>query len=989
MASTHPSWERVSDLFHQALEREPGAREAFLEGAAAGDGELLRRVRSLLQAHLAVESGGDPLASLASGPGGRRASALLDWAGEAAPADLGPVPGESVGRYRILKRLGHGGAGAVFQAHDPVLDRTVALKLLPPGIDGARVLEEARAASALDHPGIGTIHEVGETPGGGAYIAMASYDGGTLRQRLRDGPLPVEEAVSIALQVAEALDAAHARGILHRDVKPENLVFDDARRVRLVDFGIARTGGTEPSPGPAPGTAAYMSPERLAGEPAGPESDVWSLGAVLFEMLTGERPFPGRDRSELLREITSSTPPPVTSLRPEIDDALAAVVDRALSADPGARYASGAEFAADLRRVSPGHRVSHSRPSPARHRRMAVAAGGAGVVLFLAGAAVAVQAPRLVDARGTAAGTFTPRGAVLVADFETAPALAELALATREALLVDLQQSGFVQAVPRSRVQDALRRMGREPDEPVQGEVALEVAERTGAGVVLTTTVARAGTRYVLSGRGLVPGSGEELFAVRTSAGERNVLRALERLSREIRGRLGEAAESLRESRPLPEVTTASLEALRFYAVAERVFTSDLSRSLDLLRAALEIDPEFAMAHRLAAAASVNQLQFSEAERHIGLAWEHRDRLNDKERWHLEAVRASEVDFEPRRAEELYQRLLSRFPDDSRAAFNLGTTRLSWLGDPQGALAALRRGLRGDPTNLTARAIAAQAALILDRPEVADTIAAAVQGPGSELFGARWRVARAFWADDLVGVRSACAALLARGETGHPSADDREVCGSMDVSYYDPAAGIPRLEAVLEDYLREARHRNAAHTLHALTVAHLLAGDTVRARDRLLSALEILPAATLREPDRFITRTNLRVHATLFGWADAAARTESAYPPLGDSASLLGRGGEALVRAAEAIRRQDGAAALAELEGAFPPGVMPIGWRTFDELLRGYAFQLLGEVDLARIHFDHAANRGWAGIPALTKDRIHLPLIRGALARMGTEDERP
>ena len=332
MASTHPSWERVSDLFHRALSMPPGDREAFLSAETAGDPDLAERVRSLLEAHRAVESGEDPLASLASGAGADAAAALLDWEADAAREYAGPVPGDAVGRYRILGRVGHGGAGAVFRAHDPVLDRTVALKILPPGTDGARVLEEARAASALDHPGIGTVHEVGEAPGGGAYIAMASYDGGSLRDRLRHGPLPVEESLAIAVQVAEALDAAHARGILHRDVKPENLVFDDAGRVRVVDFGIAWTGGAEQAPGPAPGTLAYMSPEQLTGDGADPRSDLWSLGVVLFEMLTGSRPFEGRDRAGLLKVITSSVPPSLDGARPDAGRELTRTVRRVLSA---------------------------------------------------------------------------------------------------------------------------------------------------------------------------------------------------------------------------------------------------------------------------------------------------------------------------------------------------------------------------------------------------------------------------------------------------------------------------------------------------------------------------------------------------------------------------------------------------------------------------------------------------------------------------------
>lgn len=993
---------RLSALFREALDMPSGERLAFLHRETGGDAALRDQVVDLLAAHEAVEAEGDRLAALGSGLEQGHAGSLLRWA-ESATA-FGPRPGDLVGRYRVLRVLGQGGMGAVYLAHDPVLERSVALKLLPPLPDGRRrLLEEARAASALDHPGIGTVHEVAEDARGQRVLVMASYEGGTLRDRLRGGPLPVGEAVRIAVEVAEALDAAHRSGILHRDVKPENLLFDTDGRVKVVDFGIALgmdADGRGPSSG---GTAAYMSPEQVAGSPVDRRSDLWSLAVVLHEMLAGRRPFEGTDREALRRAILEGRPPDLRTLRPEVGGALARVVARALRPAPDARFQRGQALADALRQasVAPGStREERDRTAAAgrssgrswgwswgRRRGVTVTMAIVGVGLLVVGLGLVSvrQAPRLIEATGFAGDAFAPRGEVLVADFSTQESLGPLALATREALVVDLQQSGFVRVVPRSRVEAALERMGVPEDTPVQGSVAREVAERVGAGAVVETTVARAGTRYVLAGRALDPGSGEEFFAVRTSGGERRLLGAVERLSREMRRRLGEAAESLGESRPLPEVTTASLEALRLYAEADRIFLQDPPRASAHLAAALELDPEFAMAHRLAAAAGVNQLRFADAQHHMERAWEHRDRLADRERWHVEALRASEVDFDPPRAEVLQARILDRFPDDYRAAINLANVRLSWLADPEGALMAALRAMELGPEQHGPRHMAAHAALILDRPEQADALVDRARTEWPESFLARWAVSRAFWAEDREGVIQACDILLALNFPTAPGGDDREYCGTMDIADGDLVRGRARLEAVYRDYVREGRQRSAASVAQGLVVADLLDGDTVQARSRIPAFLADFPPETFAEPDRHVTRSNLRIHASLLGWDDVAQQVEAHYPAFGTRDHLLVQGAEQLIEAARAVRQGDGNRALEALEGAFPAGVMAVGWRTYDELLRGWAFELLDEPELAAVHYHRAGNRGWAALTAMSKDRLNLPMVREGLARLTLE----
>ncbi|TVP48484.1 MAG: serine/threonine protein kinase [Gemmatimonadales bacterium] len=985
-----PDPERLSRLFGEAIELPAGDRETFLRESAADDPALADRLRALLAAHEVVERGADRLGILGSALASGEAAALFR-SGE-------PLPGDQVGRYRILRRLGEGGMGVVFLGHDPVLDRPVALKFLPPLLDGdARLLDEARAASALDHPNIGTVYEVGEDAEGRPFLAMASYAGGSLRDRLRGGSrLPVGEAVRIASEVAEALHAAHARGIVHGDVKPENLVFDDAGRVKVVDFGIAHAAPAdreEATPTTTTGgTVAYLSPEQVAGGRSDASSDLWSLGVVLFEMLAGARPFEGTERTALRDRIVGGPPASIRESRPEVSPVLADVVAGLLAKDPEDRPASARAVAEALRRaMRPSVGTGSSRGITERlrsvfrgrrGRRVGAGLASVAMVLFLGGVLTARGAPRVIEARGSAGDVFAPRGQVIVSEFASSEALGELALATREALMVDLQQSGFVRVVPRTQVEAVLSRMGHPAETPVRGSVALEVAERAGAGAVLETTVARVGMRFVLGGRAVDPRSGEELFAVRTSAAERGLLGAVERLSREMRSRLGEASESLSASRPLPEVTTASLEALRLFALGEQAMSTDVRQASRLLEAAIVVDPGFAMAHRLAAAAGVNQQQFETTAYHLEQAWQHRERLPDRERWLVEAARASEVEYDPYRANDLYERIVTRFPDESIAWANLGNNRISWLADPVGAFPAFERYLELNPGSVPVLRALGGLALVLKQPERADALFAAAEGPAFDPARLRWRVVRSFWLGDREDIVAACDTLLASDFLPEPQADDREVCGSLDVEAGDFARAYPLLDGVLEDYLRLGRHRNAASVFQALAVADLGSGDTTRARSRFIDAVEHLPASAFGEPDRTITRVNLQIHAAILGWPDLVEAVGAGYPVHPDPHHFLARGGDHLVAAALSLLANDGNGALASLESAFPPGIVPMGWRAYDDFLRARAFELLGEHELAAAHYHRAADLGWAGFAGMTKDRLLLGMARDGLARV-------
>ncbi|HYE14625.1 MAG TPA: serine/threonine-protein kinase, partial [Pyrinomonadaceae bacterium] len=355
-------WRRISQLFKVALEKEPGERAAFLEESCPDDDEVRVAVASLIESHEQAEDEGfieSPLAgSYHHDP--------------PAPAETQPhalPPGTTLGHYRVIEKIGEGGMGTVYLAKDTRLGRRVALKLLPAHMARDEELvrrfeQEARAASALNHPNIITVHDIGEGDGL-RYIATEHIEGRTLRERLGEGRFTLDEALYVCEQIAAALAKAHGAGIIHRDIKPENIMVDEDALVKVLDFGIAKQVAEQPSPGAevSPGgqvktasgivlgTSGYMSPEQVRGQPLDGRTDVWSLGCVLFEMLTGRTPFDAKNYGDLVVEILHADAPTVASLTGEAPEELEAVLRRALAKRREDRYGSAKEFRADLHRL--------------------------------------------------------------------------------------------------------------------------------------------------------------------------------------------------------------------------------------------------------------------------------------------------------------------------------------------------------------------------------------------------------------------------------------------------------------------------------------------------------------------------------------------------------------------------------------------------------------------------------------------------------------
>lgn len=506
------------------------------------------------------------------------------------PFPLAELPeGTVLGHYRILSFMGSGGMGTVYRAYDTLLDRPVALKFLPPLStrldDEERLLREARSAAALEHPNVCTIHEIGQTHDGRPFIAMALYEGETLKERLRRGSLSPEEAVAIGVQIARGLDAAHARGVLHRDVKPANVILGTDGTTRLLDFGLATV--MDASHGHyegTPGTIAYMSPEQVRGEPLDARTDLWSLGVVLYEMLTGHRPFRAESAQSLLRSILEDDPEPILR-QARVPTPLARIVERLLRKDPLLRHESGQEVVADLTRV-----LSLPGPEGRRRRRNSWLAGSAAV---LVGVAVALCLPERMDPPAPAATDAPGESSIAVLP------LANLSADPRDQALADGMTEELIAMLART---EGLRVIGSTSVFALKGRRGdvRSIADSLGVSNVLEGGLQKVGARLRVQVRLLDASDGSTRWSQTYDREFRDVFLVQEEIARAVATEL-EARLDREGKRRLARHQTPNVAAYELYLRANDPVLprsdSGVRQSIEYFEQAIAVDSTYAAAY--------------------------------------------------------------------------------------------------------------------------------------------------------------------------------------------------------------------------------------------------------------------------------------------------------------------------------------------------------------------------------------------------------
>ena len=918
-----------------------------------------------------------------------------------------------ISHYRIAEKLGGGGMGVVYKAEDTRLHRFVALKFLPPEVARdpqalARFQREAQAASALNHPNICTIHDVGEQDGN-AFIVMEHVDGVTLKYRIAGRPLELDALLKFAIEIADALDAAHSAGFIHRDIKTANVMITKRGQAKVLDFGLAKMSGPSPDRGSGPddstfvgrdlttagdtlGTVANMSPEQIEGKTLDGRSDLFSFGIVLYEMATGRLPFDKPTKGATFGAILHEQPIPVRQWNPGMPGRLEEIVHKALEKNRDLRYHHASEMRADLQRLKRDLESGHSSTASAVVVEKPLPVWGGkrwkvAIPVLLCAALVIVIVAGGLYYRLHQSKPLTDKDTIVLADFANSTGDAVFDDTLKQGLSVQLEQSPFLDLLSERKVNETLKLMGRSAGDRLTPEVTREVCQRTGSKAMLTGSIAGLGSQYVIGLKAVDCNTGDVLAeAQEQAAGKEGVLKALDNAAVSLRGKLGESLSSVQKyATPVEEATTPSLEALKVYSLGRKThYAKGDTAALPFYKRAAELDPNFARAYVSMSGAYSDLNELSRAAENARKAYELREKVSERERLSIEANYYLTATGELEKAAQTYELWQQTYPRDELPHINLGFISAS-LGNWEKALEEAREAMRLEPNNTTNYLNLGNAYTSLNRLDEAEAVynqAAEHKLEGETLLANRYQMA--FLKGDTTQMEQLTVAAM-----GKPGTEDLLLASQADTeAWYGKLKNAHELTRRAMD---SAQHNDAKEAAATYQVAAALREVEGNRKQALADAEAAVRLAPNRDVQAMAALALARAGDTAAA-ENLAAELDKTFP----LDTLVQRYWQPTIRAAVALERKDPNRAVELLNLA---STVELGQTTnltvilCPAYLRGEAYLMLHDGNRAAAEFqkfiDHyglALNFPWGALARFGLARAYAMQGSTVKARAAYQD---